>query len=130
MYYFPIRTTSRTEGAINKAQALDQIGTWSDQLIRSSQALHGQLDRLEKPLIQLLAQLSETDFLNSDDAVQIMEHLAARRAFSDSLQTKLAAAVKKKRSQPTSRRSTNKPSCTWPNCWPRSAVTTFSLCST
>jgi|GEM_PF-4424779 len=98
LYYFPIRTTSRSEGAINKAQALalGQIGTWSDRLVRSSQALHGQLNRLEKPLIQLLAQLSETDFLNNDDVVLIMEHLAARRAFSDSLQTQLAAAVKKK----------------------------------
>jgi antitoxin component YwqK of YwqJK toxin-antitoxin module len=98
LYYMPIKTASNSEAAINKAQirAIDHIADLADQLVRSDQKLHGQLDRLEKPLVQLLGQISDAGILDSNDAELILQHLAARRAFIDSLQTQLASAVKDK----------------------------------
>lgn len=102
LYYLPIKTVRAGEAAINKAQiaAIDLISEWTGQLDRSIQKLHGQLDRLEKPLVQLLGQMSGAGILDDSDADQILQHLAARRAFADSLQTKLAAAGKKKAATP------------------------------
>ncbi|MDW7658206.1 MAG: toxin-antitoxin system YwqK family antitoxin [Bacillota bacterium] len=102
LYYMPIRTVRASEAAINKSQvqAIDRIAEWTDQLVLTSQKLHGQLDRLEKPSVQLLGQLSGAGILDSSDADQILQHLAARRAFIDSLQTKLATANKQKAATP------------------------------